>query len=84
MLKDGTRARIDKSSFKVLPIFNKIQKLGDISEHDMFNTYNMGVGMMFAVPADQAERAVSAIEECGETAYVVGEIVEGEKGVDIC
>ena len=84
MLKDGTRARIDKSSFKVLPIFNKIQKLGDISERDMFNTYNMGVGMMFAVPADQAERAVSAIEECGETAYVVGEIVEGEKGVDIC
>ena len=84
MMKDGLTARIEKSKISVHPIFRLIQKEGNIPERDMFNTYNMGVGMMFAVPADQAERAVSAIEECGETAYVVGEIVGGEKGVDIC
>ncbi len=84
MLKEGTRAKIDKSSFEILPIFDKIQKLGDISEHDMFNTYNMGIGMMFVVPKEQAEQAVRVIDQSGEKAFVVGEIVGGEKGVDIC
>ena len=84
MLKDGTRAKIDKSSFEILPIFHKLQKLGDISEHDMFNTYNMGIGMMFVVPKEQADKAVEVINAAGEKAFVVGEIVAGEKGVDIC
>lgn len=84
MLKDGVRAKIDKSSFEVLPIFKKIQSLGEISEHDMFNTYNMGIGMMFVVPKAQADKAVEIINECGESASVIGEIVSGEKGVDIC
>ena len=84
MLKEGTRAKIDKNSFEVLPIFKMIQKLGDVSERDMFNTYNMGVGLMFAVPKDQADKAVAVINAAGETATVVGEIVAGEKGVDIC
>ena len=84
MLKEGTRAKIDKSSFEVLPIFNMIQKLGDVSEKDMFNTYNMGIGMMVAVPADQADKAVEVLTAAGEKASVIGEIVAGEKGVDIC
>ncbi|MDY5230871.1 MAG: phosphoribosylformylglycinamidine cyclo-ligase [Eubacteriales bacterium] len=84
MLKDGTRAKINKNSVDVLPIFNMIQKLGDVSEHDMFNTYNMGVGLMLAVSRDSADAAIAAIEKCGESACVVGEITDGEKGVDIC
>ena len=84
MLKEGTRAKIDKNSFEVLPIFKMIQDLGNVPERDMFNTYNMGVGLMFAVPADQADKAVAAIAAEGETAAVIGEIVSGEKGVDIC
>ncbi len=84
MLKEGTRAKIDKNSFEVLPIFNMIQSLGNVSERDMFNTYNMGVGLMFAVPKDQADKAVEIVKASGETATVVGEIVSGEKGVDIC
>ena len=84
MLKDGTRAKIDRQSVDVLPIFNMIQKLGDVSEHDMFNTYNMGIGLMLAVSRDSADAAIKAIEDCGETACVVGEITDGEKGVDIC
>ncbi|MBS6832348.1 MAG: phosphoribosylformylglycinamidine cyclo-ligase [Clostridiales bacterium] len=84
MLKDGTRAKINKNSVDVLPIFNMIQKLGDVSEHDMFNTYNMGIGLMLAVSRDSADAAIAAIEKCGESARVVGEITDGEKGVDIC
>lgn len=84
MLKDGTRAKIDKSSFEVLPIFKKIQALGGVSEHDMFNTYNMGIGMMFVVPKSQADKAVEVINANGESAAVIGEIISGEKGVDIC
>ncbi len=83
MLKDGARAVIQKDSFDTPPIFKKLQKLGGISEHDMFNTYNMGIGMMFVVPAEQADKAVEVINSEGEKAYVVGEIVSGEKGVDI-
>lgn len=84
MLKNGTRAKINKNSVDVLPIFNMIQKLGDVSEHDMFNTYNMGIGLMLAVSRDSADAAMAAIEKCGESACVVGEITDGEKGVDIC
>lgn len=84
MLKDGTRAVINKNSVEVLPIFNMIQKLGNVSEHDMFNTYNMGIGLMLAVSRDSADAAIAAIEGCGEKACVIGEITDGEKGVDIC
>ncbi len=84
MLKEGTRAKIEKNSFEVLPIFKMLQKMGDVSERDMFNTYNMGIGLMLAVPKDQADNAIAAIAGEGETACVVGEIVAGEKGVEIC
>ena len=84
MLREGTRARIDKNSLDVLPVFKMIQDLGGISERDMFNTYNMGIGLMFVVPKEQVDKAVETVNAAGETAAVVGEIVSGEKGVDIC
>ncbi len=83
MLKDGTRARINKNSFEIPAIFGKLQRLGNISEHDMFNTYNMGIGMMFVVPKEEADKAVRTIDNSGEKAFVVGEIISGDKGVDI-
>lgn len=84
MLKEGTRARIDKSSFEKLPIFDMLQKLGGISETDMYSTYNMGIGLMFALPESCAERALEILSAEGEEAFVIGEITDGEKGVDIC
>ncbi|MEG2669178.1 MAG: AIR synthase-related protein, partial [Oscillospiraceae bacterium] len=66
------------------PIFKMIQNLGNISETDMFNTYNMGVGLMFVVSKEDAATAVKVMTDMGEVASVIGEIIEGEKGVDIC
>lgn len=83
MLPDGLRAVIKKGSWKVLPIFEMMQKMGDIPERDMYNTFNMGLGMIVAVDADKADAAVKCLEEAGETAYIVGELVTGEKGIDI-
>ena len=83
MLPDGLRAVIRKGSWKVLPIFEMMQRMGDIPERDMYNTFNMGLGMIVAVDADKADAAVKCLEEAGETAYIVGELIKGEKGVDI-
>ena len=84
MLKDGVRAKIGKNSFETLPIFNLIEKMGSVSEKDMFNTYNMGIGLMLAVPQTEADEVVRIINQSGERAYIIGETVSGEKGVDIC
>lgn len=81
MLKDGMSAKITKSAVPVLPIFNIIQREGNISEHDMYNTFNMGVGMIIAVNKDEAETAISVLKDAGENAFVLGEIVEGDKEV---
>ena len=80
---DGLCAKIDKSKVKVLPIFEVIAKTGDIPERDMFNTYNMGVGMCVVVPAAQAEKAVEILTEMGEDAYLIGEIVKGEEKIEL-
>ena len=80
----GLGAKIKKSDVKVLPIFELIAKTGNIPERDMFNTFNMGVGMSVVVPADEAELALSILRECGEDAYVIGEIVESDDGVILC
>ena len=80
-IPDGLGAKIDKSAVKVLPIFDLIQKTGDISEHDMFNTFNMGVGMSITVAAEDAERALAILREAGEDAYVIGEIVRSDDKV---
>ena len=68
---------------RVLPIFRVIQKTGGIPEHDMFNTFNMGVGLMVAVPAEQADLALRTLQDMGEDAYILGEIADGEKGVEL-
>ena len=79
-IPDGLGAKIDKSAVKVLPIFDLIAKTGNIPERDMFNTYNMGVGMSVVVPAAEAETALEILRANGEDAYVIGEIVEsGDK-----
>ena len=80
-IPDGLCARIDKSAVKVLPIFDIIAKWGSIPERDMFNTYNMGVGMSVVVPAAQAETALSILKANGIDAYVIGDIIAGEEKV---
>ena len=81
---NGLCAKIDRSAVKVLPIFDVIAKTGNIPERDMFNTYNMGVGMSIVVPADQVELALETLKANGQDAYIIGEIVAGEEKIVIC
>lgn len=83
-IPDGLGAKIDKSAVKVLPIFDLIMKTGNIPERDMFNTYNMGVGMSITVAKDDVDTALACLSECGEDAYVIGEIVAGDEKIVIC
>ena len=80
-IPEGLCAKIDRSAVRVLPIFDLIAKTGNIPERDMFNTFNMGVGMSVVVPAQQVERALEILNSHGETAYVIGSIVENEEKV---
>ena len=80
-LKKGLSAKIDRSDVQVLPIFDLIAKTGKIPEHDMFNTFNMGVGMMVCVAQEDADKAVRILNEAGENAYVLGELVASDEGV---
>ncbi len=75
MIPDGLCAKIDRASIRVLPIFELIQKTGNISEHDMFNTFNMGVGMAVTVADKDKERALKILEDEKETAYIIGKII---------
>ena len=84
MLPDGVRAVVKKDSYPVLPIFRMLQKEGDIAEDMMYNTYNMGLGMVLAVDPADAERTMEAVCAAGETPYVVGLVEAGEKGVTLC
>jgi phosphoribosylformylglycinamidine cyclo-ligase len=83
MMKEGTRARIRKDSYEVPYLFRLLAERGDVDEHTMYNTYNMGVGMVLAVSAEDAGRTLEALKEAGETGMVIGEVVSGEKGVDV-
>ncbi len=84
MLPDGARAVVEKDSFNILPIFSLIQSTGGISERDMFNTFNMGIGMAVCVDAANAYAAISALSNMDVQAYIIGRVESGEKGVDIC
>ena len=84
MLKDGVRAVIKKDSYQIPPIFGMLAKKGDIEEHMMYNTYNMGIGMVVAVDAADAERTMEAMKSAGDTPYLIGSIEAGEKGVTLC
>ena len=83
-LPKGFVAKIEKSSIRVLPIFDLIAKTGNIPERDMFNTFNMGVGMSVVVSKDDADKALRILRENGEEAYIAGEIAKGEESVIIC
>ena len=82
-IPDGFGAKIDKKAVKVLPIFDLIAKTGNVSERDMFNTFNMGVGMSVVVNKEDAEKAVEILKACGEDAYVMGEIVKSDNKIEI-
>jgi len=83
MMTEGLTAKIKLDSFPRLPIFDLIQKKGNIPERDMYNTYNMGIGMILAVPAEQAEKAQEVLKAAGETAYLIGEVCGGDEGVEL-
>ena len=83
-LPAGISAKIDRSAVQVLPIFDLIAKTGKIPERDMFNTFNMGVGMVVVVDKNDADKAVEAVRNAGEEAYVMGELVKSDEGVIIC
>ncbi|MBQ2202037.1 MAG: phosphoribosylformylglycinamidine cyclo-ligase [Clostridia bacterium] len=84
MIPDGLCARIREKDVRVLPIFDLIEKTGGISRRDMFNTFNMGVGMCLTVSAKDADAALAILRGQGEDAYVLGEIVRGEQKVELC
>ena len=83
MLRNGAHAVINKASYRVPPIFEMLAKDGNVSEQVMYNTYNMGIGMIIAVDKTDADKALKAVEAVGEKAFIIGEIKDGEKGVTI-
>lgn len=84
MLPDGLQAVIRKESFSVPPIFRIIQSTGHIEEHDMFNTFNMGLGLCIAVGSEKADEALRVLQAAGEQAYLIGEVSRGAEGVVLC
>jgi len=84
MLPDGIEAKINKNSYEIPAIFEMIRKEGSIDERVMYNTFNMGIGMVLAVEASEADKAVRLLEAAGERAYIIGEAVSGAKGVSLC
>lgn len=83
-IPEGLCAKIDRSAVRILPIFELIAKRGNISERDMFNTFNMGVGMSVVVSKEDADRALSVLRESGEDAYIIGEIIKSDDRIVIC
>lgn len=84
MLPEGMNAVIDLKSFEVLPIFKLIQKTGNIEDKMMYNTFNMGLGMVLAIDPKDVDKTMEAIKSAGETPYVIGSVKAGEKGVTLC
>ena len=84
MIPEGLRVKINKGSWPVLPIFNLLQQIGDIREQDIYNTFNMGIGMVLAVDAEISCAVIDYLNSKSEKAYIIGEVIRGEAGVDIC
>ena len=84
MIPEGLCARIPEANVRVLPIFDLIAETGKISRRDMFNTFNMGVGMCLVVSPKEAEKALEILRANGEDAYLLGEITEGERRIELC
>ncbi len=83
MMTEGLTAQIRLDSFPKLPIFTLIQQAGSIPQRDMYNTYNMGIGMILALPAQEADKALALLAQCGEQAYCIGQVIAGEEGVQL-
>ncbi len=83
MLPDGLKAVINKGSWEILPVFSLMQKMASVPERDMYNTFNMGIGMIVAVDADKADAAMKCLADMGEKAYILGELQAGNKEVEI-
>ncbi len=83
MLPEGVRAKVEKNSYEVPAIFKLLASKGDIAEQMMYNTYNMGVGMVLAVDPADADKTIEALASTGDKAWVLGEVISGDKGVDI-
>ena len=83
MLPEGKRAVVEKGSYPIPPIFIMMQREGNVAEEMMYNTYNMGLGMIVAVDPADVDKTMEAMRKAGDTPYVVGKIVDGEKGVDL-
>ncbi len=84
MLPEGVCAEVKKDSYPVLPIFKLLQKTGNLEEKMMYNTYNMGLGMVLAIDPADVDKTMEAIKAAGDTPYVVGQIIAGDKGVTLC
>ncbi len=84
MLIDGKRAVIEKASYEVPAIFKIMAKEGNVEEHVMYNTFNMGIGMVMAVDPTDVDKTMAAVKASGEMPYVIGRIIDGDKGVDLC
>ena len=84
MLPEGTTAKVEKASYEVPAIFKLMASKGNVEEHVMYNTYNMGIGMVLAVDPADADKTIKALESAGDSAVVIGEVVEGTEGVIIC
>ena len=84
MLPEGVRAVVKKDSYDVPPIFELMRRTGNLEEKMMYNTYNMGLGMVLAIDPADVDKTIAALEAAGEKAYVVGHVEQGEKGVTVC
>ena len=84
MLPEGMHGIIRTESYEIPPIFKMLKKDGNIDDHVMYNTYNMGIGMVIAVSPEQADKAVDIISGIGDKAYIIGEICEGSRGITLC
>jgi phosphoribosylformylglycinamidine cyclo-ligase len=84
MMKEGLTAKLEKAALPSLPIFHLLQSVGNIPEHDMYNTFNMGIGMCLVVSADEADKAAALLRETGERVSVIGRVEQGTEGVVLC
>jgi phosphoribosylformylglycinamidine cyclo-ligase len=84
MLPDGIAAKVEKNSYDIPPICKMLSKVGDVEEHIMYNTFNMGIGMVLALDKNDVDKTVAAIKAAGEEPVILGEAVSGEKGVILC
>ena len=83
MLNEKVALNINTNSYEIPSIFKLIQKVGDIPTHDMYNTFNMGIGMAIIVPKEQVEKSLQILQDCGENAYLIGEVITGNKEINL-